>query len=186
MSHPASSPDPVRAAGPPAVTEGTPDGPIVLVLDPAGAAKHAELPATWRELAEDWQITWCRLPSPGALTEADDLLADPPRPGRSVHVVASGPFADDALSLAQRHTDTVRSVLLIDPAADRYISPDRGDAETRHWEEDTAARRTALADAGVEVKVVAYSTGGERDRVPAPIPLGHPDVAEAVRQAIEE
>jgi hypothetical protein len=186
MSDRASSPDPVRAAGPPAVTEGTPDGPIVLVLDPAGAAKHDELPATWRELARDWQITWCRLPSGGALSEADDVLAAPPRPGRSVNVVASGPFADDALRLAQRHTDTVRSVLLVDPAADRYISPDRGDTETRRWEEETAERRTALADAGIEVKVVAYSTGGQRDRVPAPIPLGHPDVAEAVRQAIEE
>ena len=38
------STDPVRAQGPPAVTEGTPDWPIVLVLDPAGAAKHDELP----------------------------------------------------------------------------------------------------------------------------------------------
>lgn len=179
-------PDPVRAAGPPAVTEGTPDGPIVLVLDPAGAAKHDELPATWRALARDWQVTWCRLPSGGALTEADDVLSDPPRPGRSVFVVASGPFADDALRLAQRHTGTVRAVLLVDPGADRYISPDRGDTETGRWEEEAAGLRAELADAGVEVKVVAYSTGGARDRVSAPIPLGHPDVAKAVRQAIEE
>ena len=34
MTDRACSPDPVRAAGPPAVTEGTPDGPIVLSHDP--------------------------------------------------------------------------------------------------------------------------------------------------------
>lgn len=186
MTDPVPSPDPVRATGPPAVTEGTPDRPNVLVLDPAGAAKHGELPAAWRQLAADWHITWCRLPVEGALSDADDILSDPPRPGRSIHLVTSGPFADEALCLAQRHTDTVRAVLLVDPAADRFISPDRGDAETHQWQEETAGRRAALADAGVEVKVVAYSTGGDGDRVAAPIPLGHPDVAEAVRQAIEE
>jgi hypothetical protein len=186
MSDRTCTPDPVRSAGSPAVTEGTPDGPVVLVVDPAGATKHGELPRTWSELAQDWQITWCRPASGGTLTEADDVLANPPRPGRSVHIVASGPFADDALRLAQRHTNAVRAVVLIDPAADRRISSDRGDAQTRRWEDDTAGRRTALADAGVEVKVVAYSTGGARDLASTPVPLGHPDVAEAVRQAIEE
>lgn len=186
MSGPACSPDPARAAGPPAVTEGALDSPIVLVLDPAGAAKHEGLPATWRELARRWRITWCRLPAEGALTQADGILAHPPRLGRVVHVVASGPFADGALRLAERHTATVRSVLLVDPAADRYISPDRGVVEDQAWEEDTVGRRRALARAGVIVEVVADSTGGERDRVAAPIPLGHPDVVEAIRAAIEE
>jgi hypothetical protein len=68
------SADPVRAGRPPAVTEGTPDGPIVLVLDPAGAA----LPATWRDLAD------------GGLGEADETLTDPPRTGKIVHVAEVG------------------------------------------------------------------------------------------------
>ncbi|HET6500405.1 MAG TPA: hypothetical protein VFG87_06535 [Amycolatopsis sp.] len=187
MNDPGQIPDPVRAAGPPAVTEGTPDGPIVLVLDPSGAAKRAELPATWREFARSWQIIWCRLPVEGALTQADDLLGDPPRPGRVVTVVASGPFAEQAMRLAEAHTGTVRAVLLVDPAAEGYFPPDRGEAEARAWEHTHATGlRAKLVAAGIPVEVVAYSTGGDRDRVAAPIPLGHPDVAEAVRAAIEE
>lgn len=186
MTDPACSPDPVRASGPPAVTEGTPDGPIVLVLDPAGAAKHEELPATWREFADRWRIIWCRLPADGALTQARDVLDDPPRPGRVVNVVASGPFTDGALWLAERHSDTVRSVLLVDPAADRFISPERGDSETLRWEEQSAGHRKTLAEAGIAVEVVAHGTGGDQDRVPAPIPLGHPDVVAAVRKKMEE
>jgi len=66
------------------------------------------LPATWRELGEQWRIVWCRLPAEGGLSEADDILGD--RPGKVVHLVASGPYADTALRLAERYCESVRSV----------------------------------------------------------------------------
>lgn len=180
------SPDPVRAEGPPAVTEGTPDGPIVLVLDPAGAAKHDALPATWRPFADHWRIVWCRMPADGGLSEADEILADPPVGGQSVHVVTSGPFGDAALGLAARHPDTVRSVLLVDPAASGYVEAGEGATADAYWEQDTAQRREELARSGIDVRVIAHSEGGSRDRIPAPLPLGHPDVTEAVRKSVAE
>ncbi|HJQ46845.1 MAG TPA: hypothetical protein VJ870_11065 [Amycolatopsis sp.] len=180
------STDPVRAQGPPAVTEGTPAGPIVLVLDPAGAAKHEALPATWRDLAGRWRIIWCRLPADGGLTEADELLADPPSPRKVVHVVASGPYAEEALRLAERHTEPVRSVLLVDPAASRYVGPGHGAEADERWEDDTEKRRWALTRSGVDVRTVAHSEGGDLDRIAAPLPLGHPDVVAGVEKAIAE
>ena len=180
------STDPVRAQGPPAVTEGTPDGPIVLVLDPAGAAKHATLPATWRDLSDRWRIVWCRLPADGGLSEADDILADPPWPGKVVHVVASGPYAEEALRLAERHTEPVRSVLLVDPAARGHVAPGDGAEADEHWEDDTEQQRWALTRSGVDVHTVAHSEGGARDRIPAPLPLGHPDVVAGVKKAIAD
>jgi pimeloyl-ACP methyl ester carboxylesterase len=179
-------PDPVRADGPPAVIEGTPGRPIVLVLDPAGAAKHEGLPATWRRFTDSWQVVWCRLPADGSLSEADEILADPPTLGRAAHVVASGPYGEAALGLAERHPDTVRSVLLVDPAASGYVEAGEGDVADEHWERDTAPRREALNRSGVEVRVLAHSEGGERDRIPAPLPLGHPDVVDAVQQSVAE
>jgi pimeloyl-ACP methyl ester carboxylesterase len=169
--------------GPPAVPEGTPDGPIVLVLDPSGAAKHDELPATWRDFAREWHVLWSRVPADPGLTRPEEYLT---APDRAVTLVASGASADDALGLAEKHPTAVRAVLLVDPGTDRYVAPERGEAETGHWEDATASRRKSLEEQGVTVETVALSTGGERDRVPAPVPLGHPDVAEAVRKAIEE
>jgi hypothetical protein len=180
------SPDPVRADGPPAVTEGTPGRPIVLVLDPTGAAKHEALPATWRPFGDRWQIVWCRLPADGGLSEADEILTDPPTPGRIAHVVTSGPYGEAALGLAERHPGTVRSVLLVDPAATGYIEVGDCGVADEHWEKEIAPRRAALNRSGIEVRVVAHSEGGERDRVPAPLPLGHPDVVEAVQQSVAE
>ncbi|WP_431879738.1 hypothetical protein [Amycolatopsis sacchari] len=179
------SPDPVRADGPAVVTEGTPDGPIVLVLDPAGEAKHDGLPATWRDQLGSWRVVWCRVPADGALTGADELLSDPPGAGK-VHVVTSGPCTDEALRLAEAHSGTVRSVLLVDPGASGYVEAGDGEAADEHWEEQTEQRRWALTRSGVDVRVVAHSTGGPRDRIPAPLPLGHPDVVAAVQQSIAD
>lgn len=183
MSH---SPDPVRADGPAVVTEGTPDGPIVLVLDPAGEAKHEGLPATWREELDRWRVVWARVPAEGALTEADQILGDPPGGRKNVHVVASGPCTDEALRLAEAHTEAIRSVLLVDPGATGYVEPGDGPEVSEEWERETEKRRWALTRSGVDVHVVAHSSGGERDRVPAPLPLGHPDVVAAVKKAIAE
>ncbi|KAA9150266.1 hypothetical protein FPZ12_041570 [Amycolatopsis acidicola] len=181
MNH---SADPVRARGPSAVTEGTPDGPIVLVLDPAGAAPREGLPATWRDLGESLRIVWCRLPADGGLSEADDLLAD--KPGKVAHLVASGPYAETALRLAEQYPESVRSVLLVDPGTHGFVPAGEGPEADADWELATRTRRWALTRSGVEVHTVAHSEGGERDRVPAPLPLGHPDVAEAVRKFVAE
>ncbi|NKQ53645.1 hypothetical protein HFP15_12225 [Amycolatopsis sp. K13G38] len=180
------STDPVRAQGPSAVTEGTPDGPIVLVLDPAGAARHEGLPATWRDLEQRWRIVWCRLPADGSLSQADDILADPPAAGKVVHMVASGPYAEEAMRLADRHARSVRSVLLVDPAARGFVAPGDGPAANEHWEEDTEKQRWELTREGIDVRTIAHSEGGESDRIPAPLPLGHPDVVSGVQNAISE
>jgi hypothetical protein len=180
------SPDPVRADGPAVVTEGTPDGPIVLVLDPAGEAKHEGLPATWREELGRWRVIWARVPAEGALTEADQVLGDPPGEGKIVHLVASGPCTDEALRLAEAHPEAVRSVLLVDPGASGFVEAGDGPDVAEEWERATEQRRWALTRSGVDVQVVAHSSGGERDRIPAPLPLGHPDVVAGVKKAIAE
>lgn len=183
MSHP---PDPVRADGPAVVTEGTPDGPIVLVLDPAGEAKHDGLPATWRDQLGKGMVIWARVPSEGALTETDQILGDAPGRGKILHLLASGPCTDEALRLAEAHTEAVRSVLLVDPGVTGYVEAGHGQDVAEQWERATERRRWALTRCGVDVKVIAHSAGGERDRVPAPLPLGHPDVVAAAQKAIAE
>ncbi|GAB2966820.1 hypothetical protein LWP59_21615 [Amycolatopsis acidiphila] len=180
------SPDPVRAEGPAVVTEGTPDGPIVLVLDPGGEAKHEGLPATWREQLDSWLVVWCRVPAEGGLTAADELLADPPGNGKTVHILSSGPSTDEALRLAEAHTESVRSVLLVDPGATGFVAAGDGEDVAQQWERETEQRRWALTRSGIDVRVIAHSSGGERDRIPAPLPLGHPDVVTAVKKAIAE
>jgi hypothetical protein len=160
--------DHIRAGGPAAVTEGTPDGPVVLVLDPAGEAKHEGLPATWRGEARTWQVLWCRMPAEGGLGEADDVMADPPGNG-VVHVVSGGAAAGLALRLAEEHGGTVRSLLLVDPADDESGG--------------TGERHDKLRDAGVEVEVFTHSPG-ETEVVP--LPLGHPDVVDAAEKLIEQ
>jgi hypothetical protein len=180
------SPDPVRADGPAVVTEGTPDGPIVLVLDPAGEAKHDGLPATWRDQLDSWRVIWCRVPSDGGLAAADEVLTEPPGNGKTVHVLTSGPCTDEALRLAEAHTERVRSVLLVDPGATGFVEPGHGDDVDEKWEHDSEQRRWALTRSGVDVRVVAHSSGGARDRIPAPLPLGHPDVVTGVKKAIAE
>ena len=53
----------VRADGPAVVRKGPAGHPAVVVIDPLGDAKHGELPATWRSLAEDVEVVWWRLPT---------------------------------------------------------------------------------------------------------------------------
>ncbi|TNC27003.1 hypothetical protein [Amycolatopsis alkalitolerans] len=178
------SPDPMRAGGPAVVTEGTLGGPIVLVLDPAGEAKHAGLPATWRAHLDSWRVVWCRTPVEGGLGTANEILAD--AAAKSVHVLTSGPIADEVLRLAEAHPTAVRSVLLVDPGATGFVEAGDGADADERWEADSEQRRVALARSGVDVRVIAHSSGGERDRIPAPLPLGHPDVVSAVRNSVAE
>jgi hypothetical protein len=126
----------VRAEGPATVVDGGEHRSRIIVLDPAGEAKHGELPATWRPLADQREIVWCRLPTDGALGEAEDLLVDTSGAGPRTDVVASGPVAAEAVRLAARHPGAIHSVLLVDPEPDvpettmdvRVIARGLGDA----------------------------------------------------------
>lgn len=172
-------PDPVRAEGPPLVTTGRPGAPRLVVLDPAGAAKHDDVPATWRPLADDHEILWCRLPVTGAWDACARVLAEP---GPRTDIIASGPEAGDALRLAGEQQATIRAVLLVDPATARYDTAEADDA----WLVRNGDQVAALRDAGVEVEVIAHSSDDPDDRIPAPLPLGHPRVVEALRKALDE
>jgi hypothetical protein len=178
-------PDPVRAEGPETVIEGEPGRPLVIVLDPAGAAKHGELPATWRPFTYQRSIVWCRLPTDGALTRADEILGGEAGSGPITDVVASGPFAGTALRLAEQHADAVRALLLVDPAADRSHEADLAEEADEDWERRNAERIGALEAKGVTVRVIAHSSGSEFDRVPAPLPLGHPNVVAALTKTFD-
>lgn len=177
-------PAPIRTTGPPVVWEGDNAAPTVLVLDPAGAAKHDELPATWREFAQSRQIVWCRLPTDGSLADADEALTNQSGTDQAVDVVASGPVAETALELVERHTHTVRALLLIDPAAHHHLDTDQAAAADAGWEQETSDRRGRLAEAGVTVQVVAHSHGGNQDQVSPPLPLGHPEAVAAIERAV--
>ncbi|GAA1339487.1 hypothetical protein [Saccharothrix algeriensis] len=95
--------------GPSVVWAGPSDAPVVLVLDPAGAAPHGELPATWRPLTEHLQVVWCRLPvTDDPLREAEVVLAE--LRDRRVHLVAGAAAGADVGELADRHREQIRSV----------------------------------------------------------------------------
>jgi hypothetical protein len=177
-------PEPARSEGPSVVTAGDPAGPKIIVLDPAGAARHDELPATWRPLAERRGIFWCRVPAGGALTEADDLVGDHGPGDPEIAVVASGPFAADALQLVERHLGAAAHLLLVDPASDAFLpSGDAAEANEK-WLAEHDEVVAKVREAGTDVRLIASSTEGPEDRVPPPLPLGHPDVVAAVRSAL--
>ncbi|MGW4063002.1 hypothetical protein ACWEGE_32295 [Amycolatopsis sp. NPDC004747] len=179
-----AEPAPVRSEGPAVVTAGDLSGPKVVVLDPAGAGKHAELPATWRPLAEQRAVFWCRVPAGGALTEADDVLGDHGPGDPEIAVVASGPFAAEALQLVERHPGAATHLLLVDPASDAFLpSGDAAEANDA-WLAEHDDVVTKLREAGTEVRLAASSSENPDDRVPPPLPLGHPVVVTAVRSAL--
>ncbi|MCP2163757.1 hypothetical protein [Goodfellowiella coeruleoviolacea] len=178
--------NPARAQGPAEVWAGPVDAPTVVVLDPAGEAKHGELPASWRELSQRFQVVWCRLPvDHGQVSEVEDVFQELAEPGRTIDVVASGPIAQQALDLVARHPGLVRKALLVDPEGTGATAPPEATAfEDALWKERTLALRRELAVAGTSVEVVAWSWGGDRDRVEPPLPLGHPDVVSQIERAL--
>lgn len=178
--------EPARSEGPSVVTAGDASGPKVIVLDPAGAGKHDELPATWRPLTEKRAIFWCRVPAGGALTEADDVLGDAGPDDPQIAIVASGPFAAEALQLAERHSGAASHLLLVDPASDAFLPSGDAAKANEAWLAEHEDVVTKLREAGTQVRVVASSTDGPEDRVPPPLPLGHPTVVAAVRMALGE
>ncbi|HWM02777.1 MAG TPA: hypothetical protein VNP92_10625 [Actinophytocola sp.] len=150
-----------RAEGPPVLWAGPEFGPTLLVIDPSGAAKHDDLPATWHDLAASYQIAWCRLPaSRSSMEDIEDVLETMAERRTTVDVVACGHACAPAVAIAGQFADVVRSVLLVDP------TPDTPEV--------------------VYAKVVARSHDGASDRVEAPLPLGHPEVVAGVRTALEE
>ncbi len=178
------STDPARSEGPSVVTAGDPSGAKIIVLDPAGAGKHDELPATWRPLAETRAVFWCRVPAGGALTEADDLLGDAGPADPEIAVVASGPFAAEALQLVERHRGAATQLLLVDPASDAFLASGDALQANNAWLAEHEDVVSKLREAGTDVRVVASSTESLEDRVPPPLPLGHPEVVTAVRSAL--
>ncbi|OXM45978.1 hypothetical protein [Amycolatopsis alba] len=162
-----AEPDPVRAEGPAVVIDGGDDGATLLVLDPAGEAKHGELPATWRPLAARRQVIWCRLPVTGALGQAEYVLGAAEPGGPPIDVVAAGEAAGDALRLAERHPGAASHVLLVDPTPDESSAP---------------AER--VRSAGTAVDVLPHSTGEPFNRIPPPLPLGHPDVVAGITRIL--
>ncbi|OXM50210.1 hypothetical protein CFP71_28665 [Amycolatopsis thailandensis] len=164
-----AEPDPVRAGGPPVVNNGEDEQATLLVLDPAGEGKNGELPATWRPLATRRRIVWCRLPVDGALSQADDLLGDTEAGDPPIDVVAAGESAEDALRLVERHPGAASHVLLVDPVPD---------------ESSELAER--VRSAGTVVEVLPHSTGEPYNRIPPPLPLGHPDVVAGITKILED
>jgi pimeloyl-ACP methyl ester carboxylesterase len=145
-----------RAEGVPVVWSGREDGPALVVIDPTGAARHEELPATWDRIADHFQIAWCRLPaSKRMLEDVEDVLETLAERNAPTTVVASGTACTTALAIAPQFSDLVNAVLLVDP--------------TEVTELD-----------GIEVHVIARSHDGASDRVEAPLPLGHPEVVDGL------
>ncbi|HYS39841.1 MAG TPA: hypothetical protein VEO01_29855 [Pseudonocardiaceae bacterium] len=146
------------------VVKGPEHGPLVVMLDPAGDAKHDELPATWRPLTEDIGVVWWRLPSARRTGPTGDQLVDNLPGGHDrVHLVAVHDTALLALSLAVSHRDLVRSVVLVDPP----------------WpEHDLDAVDRIVHDPGLVVRQVWTDTAEGR------LPIGHPDVVAAVVRAL--
>jgi pimeloyl-ACP methyl ester carboxylesterase len=154
-----------RADGAPVVWAGQEDGPALVVLDPAGTAKHEELPPTWHELTEHFQIAWCRIPaSERSLETIEDVLETLTERQSAANLVASGDACAVALAVAKQFADVVSSVLLVDPSG--------------------ADETGALADTDIDVMVVARSHEGPGDRVEAPMPLGHPEVVSGIVTAL--
>ena len=145
------------------VWAGREDGPALVVVDPAGAARHDELPATWDRLAAHFQVAWCRIPaSKRSLEDLEDVFETLAERRAPANLVASGTACESALALARQFGDIVTSVLLVDP-------PDTDET---------------LADSDIEVRVVARSHPGPDDRVEPPLPLGHPDVVAGLTTAL--
>jgi pimeloyl-ACP methyl ester carboxylesterase len=150
-----------RADGAPVVWAGQDEGPALVVIDPSGAAKHDELPATWDRLARHFQVAWCRVPaSEHSLEEVEDVLETLAERQTPATIVASGAACPAAMAIAHQFADLVTTVLLVDPVGD------------------------TLADTDFEVRVVARSHPGPSDRVEAPMPLGHPEVVEGIVSAL--
>jgi hypothetical protein len=174
--------DDVRGAGPAVVWAGPSGSPAIVVLDPAGEAKHGELPATWRPLSDHLRIGWCRLPAEhGAAAPVEHLLGEA---GPRVHLVSAGTAAEPALRLAREHTDQVRTVVAVDPAPAGQASDTTGESSADWWDRTTETLRRELMARGVRVSSFVSRDTDPAVRVAPPVPLGHPDVVGRLVQVL--
>jgi pimeloyl-ACP methyl ester carboxylesterase len=168
--------DEIRAHGPATVRGGPEDAAVVLVLDPAGEAPHAGLPATWRPLAEQVNVVWSRHPAARRTGKtAEELLAPLASTHRQVHLVGCARTALTAVAVAVEHRDVVASVVLVDPPwAAQDTDPD-------------AARVARAASAlNVPVRQVHTSRHACDQRADPPMPIGHPEVVRVVAALLAE
>ncbi|HEX3792514.1 MAG TPA: hypothetical protein VHW44_31920 [Pseudonocardiaceae bacterium] len=179
----------VRANGPVIVRKGPLDGPTVLVLDPAGDAKHYGLPATWRAFAEHLNVVWWRLlaASRDGLT-VESVLAGLGHNGETLDVVSHGSAAELGLLLAAEYPELVRSVVLVDPedptaAAGSGSAAPATDLEmTVQWcDRRFGVLTDRLAEQGTPVEIIADDSTD--DDLP-PLPIGHPEVVATVVRAL--
>lgn len=160
----------IRAVGPAVVHKGPRHAPAVLVLDPAGEAKHDRLPATWRTLANRVHVVWSRQSAlrREGLTE-EDLLVSMEPDHHDVHLVGCGPTALPAIALGVRRRDLIASVVLVDPIA----------AEVERI-------ATAAADLDVPVRQLHTQPGSTAQRAEPPMLIGHPEVVRAVADLVAD
>lgn len=167
-----------RASGPAPANGG--DSRALLVLDPAGADAGDGVPVAWRPMALTRRIVWCRVPA-GGFEHARRFLREPEVGRRAVDVVSTGPTARSAVRLAHDNADRVRSLLLLDPAAEQYLHP------TTVTSQGAGTGIRDLADAGVIVRVISHQlTIGTQDPVHPQLPLGHPEAVTALAGAVAE
>lgn len=157
-----------RRTGPPVVTAGLLTAPTVVVIDPVGAAKHDDLPATWHPMTHRRHVVWCRTPAPDSLAVADDQIRALAGRSAVIDIVSAGHLAGLAVVLAERWAPVIRSLVLVDPGDGE--GPPQGSGE----------RDLAAADVAVRILDVADI---EEDR---PLSLGHPTVVAAVDSALDD
>lgn len=155
-----------RRIGPPVVTAGVLTAPAVVVIDPVGAAKHHDLPATWHPMTHRRRVVWCRTPAPDSLTIADDQIKALASRAAVIDIVSAGHLAGLAVVLAEQWAPVIRSLVLVDPGD--------GERPPRDWDGGLAA------DVAVRILDVAKI---ETDR---PLSLGHPAVVAAVSATLDE
>ncbi|SER24487.1 hypothetical protein SAMN05216188_109123 [Lentzea xinjiangensis] len=125
---------------------------------------HDEIPATWRELTDRLRIVWLRVPAAPSWKSTVDTVLTRHRDDEAqpvLDVVASGPIAADVADLVRNHEGLVRSLLLVDPEVE-------------------------VDEPWIRVVTRTEDTPAEDARMPAPLPLGHPDVVSGVLKALSD
>jgi len=88
------------------VWAGQDDGPALVVVDPAGSAKH-DVPPTWNQLAEHFQVAWCRTPAgANSLEEIEDVLETLTERQAPANLVASGEACPAAIAIARQFDES--------------------------------------------------------------------------------
>jgi hypothetical protein len=93
--------------------EGLDYGPALVVLDVADSAP-AELPLSWRRLAQRFQIAWCTVTGgDSALERIEDVLETLDDGKTRTHVIARASVGDAAARVVAEFPQTVRTVVMV-------------------------------------------------------------------------